>query len=45
MMFYIKIGFIEFILKVDVRDFYKLGEIVEFVFNISKGYFFDKEIE
>lgn len=40
-MFYIKIGDIEFILKVDVCDFYYFGEMIDLVFDINKGYFFD----
>lgn len=44
-MLYTKIGDIEFVSRVDARDFRKTGDIVELAFNVSKSHFFDKETE
>nr|WP_278842427.1 sn-glycerol-3-phosphate ABC transporter ATP-binding protein UgpC [Melissococcus plutonius] len=44
-MLYTKIGDIEFISKVDARDYHNPGEMVDLAFNISKGHFFDPETE
>lgn len=44
-MLYSKVGETEFISRVDARDYHRPGELVELVFNITKGHFFDKDTE
>lgn len=44
-MLYTKLGTTEFISRVDARDFYKPGEVVDLAFNINKAHFFDVATE
>lgn len=44
-MLYAKLDETEFVSKVDARNYYKPGDNIELVFNISKAHFFDIETE
>ncbi|EHJ56098.1 multiple sugar-binding transport ATP-binding protein MsmK [Streptococcus urinalis FB127-CNA-2] len=44
-MLYVKLGQTEFASRVDARDFHNPGENVSLTFNVSKGHFFDIEME
>lgn len=42
-MLYSQLGHLEFIARVDARDYHEPGEDVELAFDMSKGHFFDPE--
>jgi multiple sugar transport system ATP-binding protein len=42
---YAKVGQTDFVSKIDAGGFHKPGEMVDLVFNTSKGHFFDKDTE
>ena len=42
-MLYSQVGDLEFIARVDARDFHKPGEIVDLAFDMGKSHFFDPE--